>query len=164
MLYFHNGNRTRNSDTPPKKLGCFYGVSSPQVIHSVVCTTFFFVSRALAICTTLTEKNQSHSDTTTSKRQANHKQRRPQPLPPPWWFDARSGAMCVLVTLCATQGMLCLFYFVRGGEFYNTFYQCTEIDFLPTRGDVEHGFCRRLWLSAARSSVICVLLTSWETS
>jgi hypothetical protein len=46
--------------------------------------------------------------------------------------------------------MVGLFYFVRGGEFNNTFDQCTEINFLPARGDVEHGFCRRLGLSAAR--------------
>ena len=72
--------------------------------------------------------------------------------------------MRVLVTSWATQGMLGLFYFVRGGEFYNTFDQCTEIDFLPARGDVEHGFCRRLGLSVARFGMIRVLLTSWATS
>jgi hypothetical protein len=60
--------------------------------------------------------------------------------------------------------MLGLFYFVRGGEFYNTFDQGTEIDFLPARGNVEHGFSRHLGLSAACFGVICVLFTSWATS
>jgi hypothetical protein len=44
-----------------------------------------------------------------------------------------------------------------------TFDQCTEIDFLPARGDVKHGFCRRLGLSAARFGVIRVLLTLFLT-
>jgi hypothetical protein len=70
----------------------------------------------------------------------------------------------MLLTSRAAQGMLGLFYFVRGCEFYNTFDQCTEIDFLPARGDVEHGFCRRIGLSATRFGVIRVLLTSWATS
>jgi hypothetical protein len=60
--------------------------------------------------------------------------------------------------------MLCLFYFVRGGEFYNTIDQCTETFFLPFRDNVEHSFCRRLGLSAVRSGVIRMLLTSWATS
>ena len=79
-------------------------------------------------------------DKTTPRRQANHGRRQTQPLPPPWWSDARSGTMCVLVTSRAMKGTLGLFYLVWGGEFYNTFDQCTEIDFLPTRGNVEHGF------------------------
>jgi hypothetical protein len=64
----------------------------------------------------------------------------------------------------AGHALFILFCEGRGGEFYNTFDQCTEFDFLPTRVDVVHGFCCRLWLSAARSGVISVLLTSWEMS
>ena len=57
MSYFHKGNR-RNSDTPSKKLGCFDGVSLPPDRTQRRIYDLFFV-RAFAICTTVTEKNQS---------------------------------------------------------------------------------------------------------
>ena len=50
----------RNANTPPPKPGYFMVFIYPQVVHSVVFTTNFFVS-VVSICTTVTEKNQSHS-------------------------------------------------------------------------------------------------------
>jgi hypothetical protein len=63
MSYFHKGNCMplhRNANTPPPKPGYFMVFIYPQVVHSVVFTTNFFVSVVL-ICTAVTEKNQSHS-------------------------------------------------------------------------------------------------------
>ncbi len=43
----------RGTLSPPPKQGCFW---SPQVVHSVVFTTFFFV-RVFLMCTTVTAKS-----------------------------------------------------------------------------------------------------------
>ena len=56
------------------------------------------------------------------------------------------------------------FYFCEGGEFYNTFDQCTLKQFFANMGYVRHGLCRRLWLSAARSGAKHLLNASCATS
>ncbi len=59
-----------------------------------------------------------------------------------------------------------LVLFVRsptGGEFYNTFDQCTLKRFFANMGYVRHGLCRHLWLSAARSGAIHLLDASCVT-
>ena len=59
MSYFHKGNRMplhRNANTPPPKPVYFMVFIYPQVVHSVVFTTIFFVS-VVSICTTVTEKS-----------------------------------------------------------------------------------------------------------
>jgi hypothetical protein len=57
---------------------------------------------------------------------------------------------------------VCLVYFILQGGLRSVavFPSVHESEFLPIRGDVGYGLCRRLWLSAARSSAICVLPTS----
>jgi hypothetical protein len=82
----------------------------------------------------------------------------------PWWSVARSGAMRVIFTSWATPGTLGLFYFARGGEFYNTFDQCTLKRIFANMGYVRHGLCHRLWLSAARSGAIHLLDASCAMS
>ena len=46
----------RNANTPPQKTGYFMVFIYPQVVHSVVFRTNFFVS-VVSICTTVTEKS-----------------------------------------------------------------------------------------------------------
>ncbi len=81
----------------------------------------------------------------------------------PWWSVPRSGAMRVIFTSWATPGMLGLFYFARGGEFYNTFDQCTLKQIFANMGYIRHGLCRHLWLSAAHSCAIHLLNASCAT-
>ena len=84
MSYFHKGNRMplhRNANTPPPKPGYFMVFIYPQVVHSVVFTTNFFVS-VVSICTTVTEKKTSHTPHTTPNTHHHHGRRRPRPLPP----------------------------------------------------------------------------------
>ena len=84
MSYFHKGNRMplhRNANTPPPKPGYFMVFIYPQVVHSVVFTTNFFVS-VVSICTTVTEKKTSHTPHTTPNTHHHHWRRRPRPLPP----------------------------------------------------------------------------------
>jgi hypothetical protein len=85
----------RNANTPPPKPGYFMVFIYPQVVHSVVFTTIFFVS-VVSICTTVTEKNQSHSTHHTEHTSHHHHgRRRPRPLPPSvavhcrFWHKAR---------------------------------------------------------------------------
>jgi hypothetical protein len=84
MSYFHKGNHMplhRNANTPPPKPGYFMVFIYPQVVHSVVFTTIFFVS-VVSICTTVTEKKTSHTPHTTPNTHHHHGRRRPRPLPP----------------------------------------------------------------------------------
>ena len=84
MSYFHKGNHMplhRNTNTPPPKPGYFMVFIYPQVVHSVVFTTIFFVS-VVSICTTVTEKKTSHTPHTTPNTHHHHWRRRPRPLPP----------------------------------------------------------------------------------
>ena len=71
----------RNANTPPPKPGYFMVFIYPQVVHSVVFTTIFFVS-VVSICTTVTEKKTSHTPHTTPNTHHHHGRRRPRPLPP----------------------------------------------------------------------------------
>ena len=84
----------RNANTPPPKPGYFMVFIYPQVVHSVVFTTIFFVS-VVSICTTVTEKKTSHTPHTTPNTHHHHGRRRPRPLPPSvavhcrFWHKAR---------------------------------------------------------------------------
>ena len=105
----------RNANTPPPKPGYFMVFIYPQVVHSVVFTTNFFVS-VVSICTTVTEKNQSHSTHHTkhtsspwaSTADGHGLYRRP------WQSTAGSDATRVLASSWPASGAL-VFVFFPGG-------------------------------------------------
>ena len=75
----------RNANTPPPKPGYFMVLIYPQVVHSVVFMTNFFVSL----------RKTSHVPHTTPNTHHHHGRRRPRPLPPSvavhcrFWHKAR---------------------------------------------------------------------------
>jgi hypothetical protein len=91
------------NNTPPPKPGHFMVFIYPQVVHSVVFTTNFFVS-VVSICTTLTEKNQSHSPHTTETHITTMGVDDHGLYRRPWQSTAGSGATRVLATLWIVAG------------------------------------------------------------